>query len=54
MTEAVIIQKSDWFLYDNALRRERVKKLFKKWFDNFMCMRNKGIKNVRDIKGIFK
>ena len=25
MTEAVIIYKPDWFLYDNGLRHERVK-----------------------------
>ena len=27
MTEAVIIQKPVWFLYDNGLRHERVKYL---------------------------
>ena len=30
MTEAVIIQKPVWFVYDNGLRHERVKK--NAWF----------------------
>ena len=33
MTEVVIIQKPDWFLYDNALRHERVNIRSEIWQD---------------------